>query len=79
MLREAYANAYPHLAIIEGVEYAARVQRLEREVEKLTMNGKRREESLSGLLQLIGMIKDGLRSANTDKHKIEFFDASKNC
>jgi len=44
MLKEAYAKAYPNLAIIESVEQSARVEALEAQTEKLVLNGKRRED-----------------------------------
>ena len=40
------------------------------EVKKLILNGKRRDESLEGLLNLMDMIKGALKTSETDKDKI---------
>lgn len=69
-LKEAYIRAYPKLAISEAVEQRNRVENLEAQVTKLTSNGKRRDESLKGMLQLMDMIKEALRSSETEKDKI---------
>ena len=70
-LKEAYIKAYQKLAISEVIEQRSRVESLEAEVTKLILNGKRRDESLSGLLNLMDMIKDTLKASETDKDKIE--------
>ena len=69
-LKEAYIRAYPKLAISEVIEQRSRVESLEAEVTKLILNGKRRDESLEGLLNLMDMIKGALKTSETDKDKI---------
>jgi integrase len=73
-LREVYVRAYPKLAINEVTEQLSRVESLEAEVEKLTINGKKRDESLQGVLQLMNMIKVSLESSETDRDKIGLVD-----
>lgn len=69
-LKEAYIRVYSKLAISEATEQLSRVESLEVEVKKLTLNGKRRDESLNGLLQLMDMIKGALQTSETDRDKI---------
>jgi len=69
-LKDAYLRAYPKLAISEIAEQRSRVESLEGQVAKLIMNGKRRDESLEGLLNLMDMIKGALETSETDTDKI---------
>lgn len=69
-LTQAYIKAYPKLAISEVTEQISRVESLEAQVTKLTQNGKRRDESLKAMLQLMDMIKGALQSSETDRDKI---------
>lgn len=47
MLKEAYVQAYRHLAISEVAESQTRIESLELQTEKLILNGKRKETQLS--------------------------------
>jgi len=44
MLKEAYSKSYSHLAITESTEQRSRVEMLEKQVEKLILNGKQKED-----------------------------------
>ena len=46
------------------------MESLEAEVKKLSSNGKRRDESLNGLLELMNMIKEALRTSETQSDKL---------
>ena len=49
MLRDAYKEAYPYLAISEAVEQRSRVEALEHQVEQLLLNGKRKDTEIENL------------------------------
>ena len=76
-LKEAYIRAYSKLAISEAVEQTSRVEMLEAQVKRLTLNGKRRDESLDGLLGIMDMIKGGLKTSETESDKIGLVNSLK--
>lgn len=63
MLKEAYVKAYPHLAISESVKVQSRVEFLEKEVERLTMNGHGKNSEIDELKERMSNLEEILEES----------------
>lgn len=77
MLKEAYVKAYPYLAISETVKVQSRVEFLEKEVERLTMNGHGKNSEIDELKERMSHLEEILKESVQVRREIKKKTAKK--
>jgi len=71
MLKEAYVKAYPYLAISETVKVRSRVEFLEKEVERLSMNGHSKNDKIETQNAEIDTLKEEMQDMKKTMSELE--------